>query len=91
MVASDSLMNGFQYNCLKDRFLDMLTSMKTYRPQNLNICKEFGVEPKLGVKNTRFLRLDLLSNFDTRELNTHEVKYLFGHNFSGCGSYDLEI
>ena len=39
----DNHMNGFQQH-LKNEFLDMLTSMNTYRPHNLNIYIKFGVE-----------------------------------------------
>ena len=31
------------------------------------------------------------SNFNTRDVNTREIKQSVGHNFSGCGSYELEI
>ena len=33
----------------------------------------------------------LHSNFNSREFDTREVFLIFGHNFLGCGSYDLGI
>ena len=32
-----------------------------------------------------------ISNLNTREFNTREVVWFVGHNFLGCGSYDLGI
>ena len=37
--------------------LDVLTSMQTYRPQNLNIYIKFYVEPEIEGQNKQFLHL----------------------------------
>ncbi len=48
--------------------------------------------PKLSnLQGHSTLRTKLRSNFNSRGVDAREVCKLFGHNFLGCGSYDLVI
>ena len=51
-------MNRFCLHFLRNMFFDVLTSMMTYRPQDLNVNIKFDVESDLLVKKTYFLNLD---------------------------------
>ena len=51
-------MHGLEQYVLKNKYLDAFISMKTYRPQNLNIYVEFGIESDLLVEKKCFVGLD---------------------------------
>ena len=45
-------MNGLKHDSIKHQFLDILTSMQTHRPQNLNMYMKFNVESEFKAKNS---------------------------------------
>ena len=49
------------------QFLDVLTSMQTYRPKNLNTQVTFGTESEVEVVDVQFLSLEL-NMYETRSL-----------------------
>ena len=51
-------MNGVKHICLNNHVLGIWTFLETYRPQNLNIYIECGVESVFLVENMQCLHLD---------------------------------
>ena len=74
---------------MKRKNYRVLTWMADFRPRNKTIWVILMQNPILISTMLAFLRLDrvclenviLRSNFKTREFNTREVFYIFGHSF----------